>query len=296
MLWENYTMDYIKNIIPHNKDVCFESIGRSLNSIYVPYYSDKKVWTIIRDELPEKVFNLVRPLKENVIGHKIVNDFIMNFYPNERVIKYNFIKKYLGIKDEVTFFEMNVNKSRVDLGRVNGKSLAYEIKTELDTVYRLEKQINDYMKVFEYVNIITHKTHTKKIIDLVPQICGIIEYRFNEGNCSFRTLRKAKKNNEIEAKVQIDNLSSEDLRRLLVSSGYKNPPNTREERENLIYTHFKEKEINELFKIAIKNRFGRKWQFLCDNIGKILPIDIQSFFHDAPINPDVIYYKSSSIV
>ena len=271
------------------------AICRSLNSLYTPLLSDRKIWNILEDGLPEDIFISVKQLRIDTIGHKIINDLIMNYYPNERVIKYHIIKEQLHKTDEVTFFELNVDSSRVDLCRVNGKSIAYEIKTEFDNVSRIEKQISDYLKVFEYVYIIAHKSHIEKIKAIVPEICGIKEYSINNGNCTFRPVRKAIKNKNIDYKAQIRNLSSEDLRLVLRQSGYKNIPSSRIEREDIILKNIGERKINNLFKLAVKLRFSKQWQFLCENFNKIMPIDIQSFFH-SPIEPESIYYKSSSIV
>ncbi|MCX7922240.1 MAG: sce7726 family protein [Clostridia bacterium] len=271
-----------------------KSIGRTFNTLYTPFLGDKKIWNILESELPNELFKDIVHMKSDVIGHKIVNDIIMNYYPNEKVIKYHIIKEYLNKKDEVTFFEMNIDSSRVDLCRVNGKSIAYEIKTELDNINRIEKQVKDYLKVFEYVYIITHKRHIEKIKEVVPQICGIKEYNFKNGACNFKTIRKAIKNKGIDNKAQIRNLSSEDLRAVLCELGYKNLASNRSDREKII-ENIGARKINELFKLAVKIRFSKQWQFLCDNFDKIMPIDIQSFFH-APMSPDSIYYKSSSIV
>ncbi|MCX7745569.1 MAG: sce7726 family protein [Clostridia bacterium] len=289
----------MKSIIElNNKKISstiLESIGRTFNSLYTPLLGDSKIWRIVESQMPEDIYNLVKHLKATTLGHKVINDLIMNYYPNERVIKYHIIKECLYKKDEVTFFEMNVDSSRVDLCRVNGKSVAYEIKTELDNTNRIEKQIYDYLKVFEYVNIITHRNHTEKIKEIIPQICGIKEYQFRKGKCTFKTIQKAVKNNNIDSKAQIRNLSSEDLRVVLREYGYKCLSSSRVEREKIIFESIGERKINELFKLAVKIRFSKQWTFLCNNFDKIMPIDIQSFFH-SPINPDSIYYKSSSNV
>ena len=40
---------------------------------------------------------------------------------------------------------------------VNGHSEVFEIKTIYDTFYRLEDQLNDYLLLYDYVNIIIPK-------------------------------------------------------------------------------------------------------------------------------------------
>ncbi len=80
---------------------------------------------------------------ENI--RSLYNECLLKYYPNEASVKANFINKILlNGKTHVTIFELPVGRSRVDLCKINGTSVAYEIKTDYDTFYRLEKQIYDY--------------------------------------------------------------------------------------------------------------------------------------------------------
>jgi hypothetical protein len=51
--------------------------------------------------------------------------------------------------------EVAVGKSKADIVVINGTTTVYEIKTELDNVMRLESQLDDYLMVFDRVNILT---------------------------------------------------------------------------------------------------------------------------------------------
>ncbi len=41
--------------------------------------------------------------------------------------------------------------------------MVYEIKTDLDNFQRLQSQINDYYKVFSYVNVVVSKRQVEKV-------------------------------------------------------------------------------------------------------------------------------------
>ncbi|WP_282806307.1 sce7726 family protein [Lactobacillus isalae] len=69
--------------------------------------------------------------------------------------------------------EVPVANSIADFLVMNGKAQVYEIKTELDTLQRLNRQIDDYYKAFSYVNVITDKKYVNKIKKIVNQDVGI---------------------------------------------------------------------------------------------------------------------------
>ncbi|WP_416242036.1 hypothetical protein [Bifidobacterium pseudocatenulatum] len=53
------------------------------------------------------------------------------------------------------FWQLHVAESIADLVMINGHGAVYEIKSDLDSFERLNRQINDYFKVFflcEYRN------------------------------------------------------------------------------------------------------------------------------------------------
>lgn len=64
---------------------------------------------------------------------------------------------------------------RADLVMIhNGFSYAFEIKSDFDNIKRLEEQIHDYLKTFDYVYIVTTETLLNKIETFAPKNVGII--------------------------------------------------------------------------------------------------------------------------
>jgi hypothetical protein len=64
---------------------------------------------------------------------------------------------------------------------VNGTITAYEIKTELDSLARLETQLHDYVKVFDRVYVITYKEMVPKLKSFLDQLSiGVGIYILNE--------------------------------------------------------------------------------------------------------------------
>lgn len=65
--------------------------------------------------------------------------------------------------------ELRVAGSIADLVITNGKSVVYEIKTELDSPARLMKQLIDYWSCFTHVVVVAHHTQQQKYTKLLSE-------------------------------------------------------------------------------------------------------------------------------
>ncbi|MCH5138163.1 sce7726 family protein [Clostridiaceae bacterium UIB06] len=70
-----------------------------------------------------------------------------------------------SLKTTTALTEVSIGKSKADFVIINGKGIVYEIKTELDTLERLESQIQNYYKVFRYVCVVTCEEHYEKLLE-----------------------------------------------------------------------------------------------------------------------------------
>ncbi len=64
--------------------------------------------------------------------------------------------------------------SRIDLAVVNGKLHGYEIKSDSDTLYRLEAQAEAYNAVFDEITIVVGSRHFVEVEKSVPNWWGIL--------------------------------------------------------------------------------------------------------------------------
>lgn len=74
--------------------------------------------------------------------------------------------------------ELPVANSKTDMIFVNENDvgIVYEIKTELDTLNRLESQIQDYYKAFPYIYVVTSSNHLRQLEQVLEETnVGIIE-------------------------------------------------------------------------------------------------------------------------
>lgn len=118
--------------------------------------------------------------------------------------------------------ELPVAKSKTDMIFVdeNDVGIVYEIKTELDTLNRLESQIQDYYKAFPYIYVVTSSNHLHQLEQALEETSvGIIELT---GDRKF-VHRK-------EATCNTNNLSHDVLFRIL----------RKKEFESIVLKYFKE--------------------------------------------------------
>lgn len=219
--------------------------------------------------------------------HEIYNNIILKYYPNEICIKSSFIKQILmNGKTHVTIFELPVGSSRADLCKINGKSIAYEIKTDLDNFSRLTKQINDYYEIFEEVYVICSASNVDNIVELLPKYCGIYTYTQNRyGNYKFQLFRKSIVQDKMNCLKQLGLIRKNELMNYFkINSTLTN----RSEIVDYITQKYTNEQINYIFKTILKHRFQKQWNFLKKNHTNIYEIDYQWFYKNQ-IEPSRIY-------
>ena len=122
----------------------------------------------------------VRNIIENAYGYLGKN------YRNEYVYKNTILNNILlgrhSIRTATMLNEFKVAGSIADTVIINGTSTVYEIKTELDSPDKLEKQIQDYKKAFAKIYLVTHHSLVYKYLSLIDgSTVGVLSLsgRFN---------------------------------------------------------------------------------------------------------------------
>jgi hypothetical protein len=205
--------------------VAYNDFNRSLSQVFTnPVFREvaqsgtsKYILTKIRKYKPELSVRhgmAIREIIQNAYGYLGKN------YRNEYVYKNTIINNVLlgrhSLNTATLLNEFKVAGSIADTVIINGTSTVYEIKTELDTPVKLQKQIEDYRKAFLKIYLVTHHTLAAKYLSLIKnQPVGLISLsdRFNlttekqaeeecgglDSNIIMRTLRKEEYSGLIEA-------------------------------------------------------------------------------------------------
>lgn len=122
--------------------------------------------------------------------------------------------------------EFRVGDCKADLVILNGTATVYEIKSERDSLARLERQIAAYRDVFAEVFVIAASEHVEAVVASVPEDVGIL--RLNSRH-QISTLRDAHDRSEFVSPIAIfDSIRTEEARLILRDRGVLLPavPNT----------------------------------------------------------------------
>ena len=122
--------------------------------------------------------------------------------------------------------EFRVGECKADIAILNGTSTVYEVKSERDSLSRLERQVAAYAEVFAQVYVIAGENHVAAVIASVPVDVGVLRL-----NCRHQisTMREAADRSARTSPSAIfDSIRTPEARMILQSRGVEVPivPNT----------------------------------------------------------------------
>lgn len=105
------------------------------------------------------------------------------------------------------FEEQVIGKSRADIVMVVPDALyGIEIKSDADSYARLERQVRDYDRYYDYNLVVVGTSHAAHIREHVPDWWGVITVEQAEGKTDFYVLRQPAKNPQMEWSCKIEML------------------------------------------------------------------------------------------
>ncbi len=236
---------------------------KSLSQLFTPTTFSKIIrkndYSIIDNRLKKHITNLYGLSRIDLI--KIIFRKLENQYKSEYLYKNVLINKLLlekySLKTATIINELKLKNSIADFVLLNGEIRIFEIKTELDSLQKLNKQINDYKTFANKVFIVTSSKYINSILNLYQEdTTGIIEYT------NKRTLKEIKPavedNKHLEHETLFKSLRKNEYLELINSYfGFiPNVPNTLIFRESLNLA--KTIEINTFQKLVLKQLKKRK--------------------------------------
>jgi len=126
-------------------------------------------------------------------------DWIFNFisqeyrseYVYKNVIANKILRGELFLDLSYILTELDAGKCKADVVVLNGTSAVYEIKSEYDSLDRIHRQISEYKKIFDKVNVITCETQAMKLKKILSEDIGLIILTSSE---EFIVVQDAKSN------------------------------------------------------------------------------------------------------
>lgn len=189
----------------------------------------------------------------------LVFKFLIDNYRNEYVYKNIIANKILlgkySLNTSKMLTEFRVGPNKADAVILNGSATVYEIKTEYDSLSRLENQLKSYMMAFEYVNVITSPTQIEKVLHFVPQNVGVLSFSRKK---SISTIRKPSSNFElINLEFLFDSLRKDEYLEIIETFYRETPkvPNTKIRQVcKTLFSDIQKDKAVELFITTLKKR------------------------------------------
>lgn len=282
----NYQELFIKITSQYTREE-LEHICMGLNKSYNIFDPENIRWKKIAYHFYKTEEEEICTLMNTELSNRFINDLLLRFYICERVVKYYLIKKMLRLKEDIVAFEMSIGDSRIDVCRINGRSYAYEIKTQYDSFERLSGQMTDYMKAFERVYVVVPRSKVSDIQTYIPAGCGIISYRQSDNHELVFSYNRRGQKNKCDINLCISSLSSSDLSEFLKLVGLKNK-GIKNEKLKTVLSFSEHHNILPVYRRLLKEKYKTNWQFIKTHFEDILPIDVQSFF-STYIEPSLLY-------
>jgi hypothetical protein len=104
--------------------------------------------------------------------------------------------KYSRQPDTVITEELGLcrGRVRVDLAVVNGLLHGYEIKSDRDSLRRLDMQVDFYGRVLDRATVVVGERHLAQVLEQVPPWWGVMRLVAGRRHVGFKTVRSGQRN------------------------------------------------------------------------------------------------------
>jgi hypothetical protein len=105
---------------------------------------------------------------------RIVSEEMRSEYVFKNAIAEQILLKKHSLRSAAMLTEFRVGSNKADAVVINGTSTVYEIKSERDSLGRLESQLDAYLRVFDKVVVAADECHRRELLDLLPRDVGLV--------------------------------------------------------------------------------------------------------------------------
>lgn len=127
---------------------------------------------------------------------------------NDGIIRKALIRKllqegHLNDPDTVVIEELGLKHgtARVDVALVNGRLHGFELKSDLDTLLRLPRQMQVYNLILDQVTLVVGKDHLHEAINIIPDWWGVLIAKSIDlvGHVKFYEIRQPEDNPSLDS-------------------------------------------------------------------------------------------------
>lgn len=216
-----------------------EHINNSYLQNITKYLDGKNYYETFIQNDKEKLAELKKRVKKYIdIPLNTSKDSILNYiyafvsenYRNDIVFKIELLENLELFIDRITdafiVNEFKTGRCVTDIAIFNGKSISFEIKSDLDRASNLNTQLNQFSKVFDKNYLITNEERVCKFSKQISENCGLISV---DSNLNFELVKEAKTNENLSFDLLFKILRKDEYLDLVVKyfGEIPNVPNTR---------------------------------------------------------------------
>ena len=167
----------------------------------------------------------------DAIFRKLVKEYRHEYIYKNAIAEKILLGKH-NLKTAFMLTEFRVDDCKADAVVLNGTSHVYEIKSEMDSFERLDRQLAAYRRMFDFITVITTERLYKSVLDRVPLEVGVMvlaegEYQFRVKKCR----REAVSNKcNVDPLVIFDSLQRQEYLKIIKEHfdiSFTHTPNTR---------------------------------------------------------------------
>lgn len=150
-----------------SSSVLNELAGKGKSPLFARLVRESRL--LEQKDVPERIFELFESAFAYMKHRRYRHEYIYKAALTQKVL--------LGTHSLQTasmLSEFRVGACKADIVILNGTGTAYEIKSERDTLSRLERQVSTYMRVFATVNVIVGENHVDAVLASVPADVGVM--------------------------------------------------------------------------------------------------------------------------
>ena len=110
-------------------------------------------------------------------------------------------------------------QARVDVAVVNGLLHGYEIKSDRDSLRRLDSQVEFYGRVLDRATLVVGDHHLAKVLRVVPEWWGVLRVVATSIGLRIKTVRRGRRNPRRDSRSLVELLCLDDAVALLEQRG-----------------------------------------------------------------------------
>lgn len=138
-------------------------------------------------------------------------------------MRFRLMARYDQDSEAVIVEELPVSRGacRVDLAIINGRISGVELKSPLDTLERLPRQVEHYSAAFDAMTLVTGESHLQKSLGIVPDWWAILVIKAKSSSpLQVRQIRRGRANPNRSPLGYLQLLERSELVSMLESHGY----------------------------------------------------------------------------